>query len=217
MRRQKGFTLIELLVVIAIIAILAAILFPVFAKAREKARTSSCTSNCKQIGLAFVQYVQDYDEQYPQNFAGNAGLQDMWIGTVQPYVKNTQIFACPSDSVALPNDGWCPVKDSYGYNYNIGWGGGHIAMAAVTAPATTVLVGETGTSDANMTVAVTGVNPFGLSQTYANGGYQAYPIARHNGVSNVLFADGHAKTMTLTAFFTPNVLTNYMNPAVGGP
>src|SRR5436305_5617690 len=63
-KNRKAFTLIELLVVIAIIAILAAILFPVFAKAREKARQASCLSNLKQIGLATMQYVQDYDETY---------------------------------------------------------------------------------------------------------------------------------------------------------
>src|SRR5947199_3153379 len=62
---KRGFTLIELLVVIAIIALLAAILFPVFSRARENARKSSCLNNVKQIGVAMMQYTQDYDEYYP--------------------------------------------------------------------------------------------------------------------------------------------------------
>jgi prepilin-type N-terminal cleavage/methylation domain-containing protein/prepilin-type processing-associated H-X9-DG protein len=62
---HRGFTLIELLIVIAIIAVLAAILFPVFAKVREKARQISCLSNMRQIGLATIQYTEDYDEVYP--------------------------------------------------------------------------------------------------------------------------------------------------------
>jgi len=37
----------------------------VFAKVREKARQTSCLSNEKQLGLAFVQYVEDYDEILP--------------------------------------------------------------------------------------------------------------------------------------------------------
>jgi len=89
---RRGFTLIELLVVIAIIAILAAILFPVFARAREKARQTSCLSNCKQIGLGALMYAQDYDEIM--------GIND-WQATrqflvVQPYIKNLQIYKCPS-------------------------------------------------------------------------------------------------------------------------
>jgi prepilin-type N-terminal cleavage/methylation domain-containing protein/prepilin-type processing-associated H-X9-DG protein len=71
---RSGFTLIELLVVIAIIAILAAILFPVFAQAREKARQISCTSNLKQLTLAILMYVQDYDEVFtPGGMANNDG------------------------------------------------------------------------------------------------------------------------------------------------
>ena len=78
-RSQQGFTLIELLVVIAIIAILAAILFPVFAQAREKARQASCMSNLKQIGLAELQYVQDYDERLSGSYQNspNGGAREI--------------------------------------------------------------------------------------------------------------------------------------------
>jgi len=94
MKKRLGFTLIELLVVIAIIAILAAILFPVFAKAREKARQTSCLSNNKQLGLAFIQYVQDNDEEYPSSSNYGAG----WAGRIYPYVKSTGVYKCPDDS-----------------------------------------------------------------------------------------------------------------------
>jgi len=106
MRRHNGFTLIELLVVIAIIAILAAILFPVFAKAREKARQASCTSNFKQIATAILSYVQDYDETmpglmaYPMDWSYNWQTNFAWPQAHAPYVKNWQVYRCPSDPYA---------------------------------------------------------------------------------------------------------------------
>jgi len=116
--KTTAFTLIELLVVIAIIAILAAILFPVFARARENARRASCESNLKQIGLGIIMYTQDYDERMPASSANNSignGIVPPGdhsyniVHYLDPYVKSTQIFVCPSatDGSAI----------SYGYNY----------------------------------------------------------------------------------------------------
>jgi len=98
--RRTGFTLIELLVVIAIIAILAAILFPVFAQAREKARQTSCLSNLKQIGLGFMQYVQDNDETYPlvDYNATVFGSQPVMLNGLDPYIKSHAVWFCPDNS-----------------------------------------------------------------------------------------------------------------------
>ncbi|MCS7264937.1 MAG: DUF1559 domain-containing protein [Armatimonadetes bacterium] len=106
-----GFTLIELLVVIAIIAILAAILFPVYSQVREKARQTSCLSNVKQIGLGIQIYTQDFDEMVVRNaYADPPRVPEgphftncstpRWMDVIQPYVKNTEMFNCPSDPFA---------------------------------------------------------------------------------------------------------------------
>jgi prepilin-type N-terminal cleavage/methylation domain-containing protein/prepilin-type processing-associated H-X9-DG protein len=113
--RRRAFTLIELLVVIAIIAILAAILFPVFAKAREKARQTACLSNSRQIATAIISYVQDYDERFPPVYNDNYGyplFRYMWADVVTPYVKNRQLFACPS-----------ATTEDWGGNVSPPWGG----------------------------------------------------------------------------------------------
>ncbi len=141
--KARGFTLIELLVVIAIIAILAAILFPVFAKAREKARQASCGSNTKQQATAFMQYISDYDEMFPDTLMGRdrcGGTVDPllvvpWYWAVNPYCKNLQVFDCPSfklwKTVAAPisgaggtsiqTGGYGAVREVLGYAGGLGY------------------------------------------------------------------------------------------------
>jgi len=145
LRSRRGFTLIELLVVIAIIAILAAILFPVFARARAAARKTTGISNLKQIGLGTMMYVQDYDERFPYynwgchscNESGNDGGSTncpmgtlsgsdprfinysaaAWYNSIQPYIKNHQLFQDPSDKQQW-QPGYCiAFPASLGVNY----------------------------------------------------------------------------------------------------
>ena len=151
---QAAFTLIELLVVIAIIAILAAILFPVFARARENARRSSCQSNLKQIALGVKQYIQDYDEKFPLATAAltaSAGTVG-WADSIQPYLKSSQIYQCPSESNAPTGT---PVVGSndytdYWYNAGLSWNGdtgtanysSSVSEAALIFSSLTVMAGD---------------------------------------------------------------------------
>lgn len=168
---KRGFTLIELLVVIAIIAILAAILFPAFAKARESARRASCSSNMKQIGIAMMQYSQEYDERAVSGgIAGEGNVNGgmAWMGLLQPYLKSTQIFTCPRDSdtsvtgsVPISGDWLLNMPHfhvSYGYCAYVGGSSnpdsvaspdipkGGISLAAIMSPSTTVMAAETGSN-----------------------------------------------------------------------
>ncbi len=184
--KRRAFTLIELLVVIAIIAILAAILFPVFAKAREKARQSSCLSNGKQIGIAVMQYTQDYDETYPGGAGmgpGGAWNPAFW-DLVQPYLKSSQVFKCPS-AANPPNANGTPYPVTYGCNYNImKWGSG-ASMASIDAPASRILLGEKNNGDWPCYPSNT---PIGGYVTAAS-----MPQHWHTDGDNFIYCDGHCK------------------------
>jgi len=221
-RRKDGFTLIELLVVIAIIAILAAILFPVFAQAREKARQASCLSNCKQIGLAVQMYCQDYDETlpnagpiWPQNAKipiFNAGYGwGMWVVLLDPYIKNRQVWVCPSGKDSYIGPKTDLIKVNYGYNEYLFWRpdpkndwsklaaltGAPGGIASVSLIADSWLPGiYQDWSDSDGWKIPGEDAKFGLGRMkYANTGPSgtAPYIQRHpSGGVSVVFADGHA-------------------------
>ncbi|RYX80717.1 DUF1559 domain-containing protein [bacterium] len=235
--KHTAFTLIELLVVIAIIAILAAILFPVFARARENARRSSCQSNLKQMGIGILQYVQDCDEIYPNARGGsNAAIVGLWFTDVQPYIKSTQLFQCPSDSGTIVSSpvtrypvGIPTFHVSYGYNDPFH----RRAMASVQSPATTVMVTDIGSIpvagvDASKWVAEPGSatvpSPFLLDNTTRaavaatgagdNADFSG-PAARHLETTNVLWADGHVKSMKVERFYVPGIANSCLDVTTG--
>ncbi len=199
--RRSGFTLIELLVVIAIIAILAAILFPVFAQAREKARQTQCLNNLKQIGLAVMQYINDYDERFPMSIYlaaepnGSPCLYTLYHALF-PYIKNIDLVFCPSDRPGLDlQTGFAPLGrplcSLQGFRYT-----GYIFNWCVLENGSipSVLAPNPVVSQAQLEF------PANTSMVYDGTlgplpSLNSYLQARHNDLANANFADGHARAV----------------------
>ncbi len=202
MRCKSGWTLIELLTVIAVIAVLAAILLPVLFQAREKARQTTCLSHLKQIANATLMYAQDYDEVLPcfWDYYNGENQWGGWIfysvfgqcvpnnfdpakGSIYPYVRNKQVYPCPSDR--------CQQGNSYAYNgalspnpvaqAGVGFHFGS-PLAAIPEPASTIMFTEE--------AAEHGSTDDGHHLPEGN-----YPSDRHHGRSNFAFCDGHIKAL----------------------
>jgi prepilin-type N-terminal cleavage/methylation domain-containing protein/prepilin-type processing-associated H-X9-DG protein len=215
--RRSGFTLIELLVVIAIIAILAAILFPVFAKAREKARQTSCTSNLKQIGLAILMYAQDFDEILPDHCGQQTA--NCWAVSIYPYIKNAQLFDCPSSGFTGTFGIWRDYANgpSHAFNPPLPRGYGWSLMldcrpiARVEKPAVTLISADCdGTGWLAPMHTCIGFKSLGATAACATDYARMQP--RHNEGAVLCFLDGHAKwwkdNQIINDFRVGNLLPN---------
>jgi len=125
---------------------------------RESARATGCASNMRQLALGVMMYTQDADEVLPMvtNYAAAANAPDrVWMGTVEPYLKNTGIFLCPSAQNARYGGdwnarSWLPI----GYNSLTGYDPAGVeaptsvmALAQLNEPARSVLFAETASGD----------------------------------------------------------------------
>jgi len=128
---RSRFTLIELLFVIAIIAILASLLLPALGRAKGRSQQISCNTRLKQIGMASVQYVNDFNGYWPIKTSppsGSSIWSDFWFTKLSGYMgvelgtspnstllqKAQKPFLCPAKASGFTTDWWTIC---YAYNY----------------------------------------------------------------------------------------------------
>jgi prepilin-type N-terminal cleavage/methylation domain-containing protein/prepilin-type processing-associated H-X9-DG protein len=219
----RGFTLIEILVVSAVVATLAAILLPAFARVRENARRASCQNNLRQIGLGLSQYLQDYDDTYPNVFFGPGWPGEYrWMDALEPYLKSTQAFVCPSDTAHA----YTPRTIQYGsYVYNGAyWGGGTtrnpdiktppcskwdkgygVSAAQVESPSQTIwLTDGNGNFEISWGEAVEPAINRTQPRTFGPYGQTNMVVERHLRMVGVLWCDGHVKAQPVEEIIRKN-------------
>jgi len=171
-----------------------AIVWPTDHGARHSARRASCASNLKQIGWAMRQYMQEYDEHLPSLTNGHQadGKTQSWRSSLQPFMKNVDLWKCPENPVAksdtLAIDG-LPL----GYDVIVGGpirGGKPLKMSAIKSPSSTISVFEKNGDNAQAQQIGALWDKDDGDENWTNILY-----AGHLGGTNYLFVDGHVKFM----------------------
>ena len=190
----------------AVLAILAAILLSAFSRVRENSKRSACQNNLLQLGVALAQYTQDFDERLPvvthgpaavskeggwvffSVFGpnGNEAVFDVKRGSLFPYIKNEQVYICPTDEAGIYTGLSYAINSCMGMPLGVEFYLGK-KLSAFNNTSKWMLLGEE-IMEARLNDFVNSSDDGFLSLPYAN-----HVAKRHSGGSNLLFLDHHVK------------------------
>ncbi len=219
--RHLGFTLIELLVVIAIIIVLISILVPALANAREQSKSIYCRTNLRQFAQAAHIYALENQEYLPLGYLPNPVQQGtVWYNVAWDFIHAAdtatgrqwikpgllwQDIDAPEKIQQCPSfDGPANWLDdpTTGYNYNASYIGEpdaldlsqQVRISEINTPAACALFGDGQYADgANkmMRAPLIDVNDATQRDYYFGSRAAGAQGFRHNGATNVAWADGH--------------------------
>ncbi len=98
---RNGFTLLELVTVIAIVGVLVALIFPAVQRVKASGHATACVANLRQIGAGLNTYLSENGMKMPELRGGRASLDEdspVIDNTLNRYVSDPRVFACPADS-----------------------------------------------------------------------------------------------------------------------
>ena len=230
MVRRKGFTLIELLVVISIIALLMAILMPALSRVKKQAQSVACMARLKSWGLIYKLYTDDFAGSFPLGWGGSASTQ--WMVSMRSYYNaDDEMLLCPTATRLVLGGGdsatwkaW--TRNIGGYDYigsygNSSWTDNMSAdrgsrlkewfwkttqnFPRDMGPSTVPVLGDSTWHDAwprDTDTPIQNLFGFGYGDQGTSGEMNHFCIDRHNGWTNMTFADWSVRHVGLKELWT---------------